>query len=473
MHDCALRYDCTAIYFLNIVQDCVKPKRLCMKIGSSLFRFVLTLFILGVGHSNADGFIYVANSNDGTVSVVDENFNVSFATITVGPGPFDIVITPDGHTLFVLNNDSTISVIDTTSSSFPVTATIDSTTFGGSLPGGPWSGLGISPDGSTLYLAISGLAPNVVNFSSIPPFAPVINSLSISGTLGSPGHVAITPDGTQGFTNVGVGALAFPTPSLASDTPITTTPFHSPGIYSIASETPTVPLAFVSATNTHLITKGLLMVIDPSTDMLTTTVGLNGDNPSGVAISPIVSGNQYVYVANSDTNKVSVVNSTTFTGGTAVSVGNLPKAIATTVDGQFAYVSNFNDNTLSVLNISNPGAPFETKTVHVGSGPNAIVAGPANFVPAILTPPTSLTGTQKKNDFGVIYELFNILQWQPGTIAAASFNIYRDGVLIANVSGSTTTYQDHDREKNVAVTYAVTAVSSSGVESTPITVTIQ
>ncbi|MDP1834412.1 MAG: hypothetical protein Q8K75_00655 [Chlamydiales bacterium] len=86
-------------------------------------------------------------------------------------------------------------------------------------------------------------------------------------------------------------------------------------------------------------------------------------------------------------------------------------------------------------------------------------------------PPSNLQGTQKKNDFGFVYELYNQLTWAPSSSEVAGYYIYRDGNKIATVSATTYAYQDHNREKGVSYTYSVVAFSSSG-ESSPINIVI-
>lgn len=88
-------------------------------------------------------------------------------------------------------------------------------------------------------------------------------------------------------------------------------------------------------------------------------------------------------------------------------------------------------------------------------------------------PPSNLQGKQKKNDFGLEYELYNQLTWSPSPSADTSgYFVYRDGKKIATLDASTYTYQDHNRKKGVTYTYAITAFNSSGGESTPVNVVI-
>lgn len=92
---------------------------------------------------------------------------------------------------------------------------------------------------------------------------------------------------------------------------------------------------------------------------------------------------------------------------------------------------------------------------------------------SFLLPPTNLRGSQQRNDFGIMYEIFNTLQWYPSSsLDAQGYYIYRNNVLIATVNASTTSYQDHDQPRNVTTLYGVAAFDKDGNTSSQATVTI-
>lgn len=94
--------------------------------------------------------------------------------------------------------------------------------------------------------------------------------------------------------------------------------------------------------------------------------------------------------------------------------------------------------------------------------------------PSILDPPSNLQGKQKRNDFGLQYELYNQLIWTPSPSQGISgYFVYRDGKKIATVNASTHSYQDHNRKKGVFYTYAITAFNSIVSESLPINIIIK
>lgn len=86
--------------------------------------------------------------------------------------------------------------------------------------------------------------------------------------------------------------------------------------------------------------------------------------------------------------------------------------------------------------------------------------------PPFPEPPTALTGRYEKNDFGVVYEYYALLSWVPSNSESITgYNIYKNGVKIATVSGVTTQFANHGQNRSQTVIYAVTAVDSLGLES--------
>ena len=81
----------------------------------------------------------------------------------------------------------------------------------------------------------------------------------------------------------------------------------------------------------------------------------------------------------------------------------------------------------------------------------------------------NLKGVQKVNNFGIVRERFNTLSWQLNS-GATEYEIYRDGILIAMLGGSVSSYEDHD-QPSYNQTYAVVAVNGEGA-SIPVTVIV-
>lgn len=88
-------------------------------------------------------------------------------------------------------------------------------------------------------------------------------------------------------------------------------------------------------------------------------------------------------------------------------------------------------------------------------------------------PPSNFQGTQKKNNFGFEYELYNQLTWTPSlSSTTVGYFIYRDGEKIATLNASRYAYQDHNQPRGVASVYSLVAVDGNGNISSPVIVTI-
>ncbi|HKX27419.1 MAG TPA: hypothetical protein VJ302_06985 [Blastocatellia bacterium] len=219
-----------------------------------------------------------------------------------------IAITPDGHIAVVTNGTGTITIVDLLSNNLD-SVDLDLTTYGLTMT----EGVAITPDGK--YALISGgLAPTIVSVQIDTVTPTVVNSLPIlTGITPTPVvSVAITPDGTQA-------------------------------------------LALLGLTNTvAVLTISNGVVGDPLTrvQLLLGPVA-NGD----IAITP---NGKRALVTNNVTNIVSVLNiasgvvtlGNTITGlGSIIFPAGNTFAVSVTLDGKKAYVSNFLDSTLAVLNI--------------------------------------------------------------------------------------------------------------------------
>jgi len=150
------------------------------------------------------------------------------------------------------------------------------------------------------------------------------------------------------------------------------------------------------------------------------------------------------------------------------------------------WLSQSNDKPLwSAFNGSTWSTPLPITSTGIGLDDVTVAYDPTNgqFLAAwndletptyaVLLPSViSLSGFQTKNNFGIVSELFNTLNWIPPVSSnIQSYNVYRNGQLIANTKA--TSYEDHNRSPSVTYTYQVTTVDAFGAESLPVSVTIQ
>jgi YVTN family beta-propeller protein len=108
-------------------------------------------------------------------------------------------------------------------------------------------------------------------------------------------------------------------------------------------------------------------VINGATGWVEETVAA-GTYPEAVAVNPATN---MIYVANQNSNNVTVIDGAT-NAATTVNVGSFPYAVAVNPLTNMIYVANLLSNTVTVMN----GATNATTTVNVGSGPAAVALNP-------------------------------------------------------------------------------------------------
>lgn len=96
----------------------------------------------------------------------------------------------------------------------------------------------------------------------------------------------------------------------------------------------------------------------------------NYSSPYALAMSP---DGKFVYVANSFTHNVTVVNLVSRTAVANIPVGNTPQGLAVSPDGSFVYVANAYSDSISVIDTSLNAV---TNTIQVGHRPSGITISP-------------------------------------------------------------------------------------------------
>lgn len=135
-------------------------------------------------------FVYVTNfittSNTGIVQVIDTGTNTITATITVGTGsvfPSGVAITPDGQTLYVADEfESQLWVIDTATQEVTTTLNVFA------------KALAVSPDGTQLYVCNGGVSVSDTANNQIT------NTIQFAKTR-IPWDVVFTPNGKKAYVS--------------------------------------------------------------------------------------------------------------------------------------------------------------------------------------------------------------------------------------------------------------------------------
>jgi YVTN family beta-propeller protein len=265
---------------------------------------------------------YVTNEFSGTVTPIATTTNTAGPPITAGSYPENIVITPDGKTLYVASG----SYYANGAYSYGTTVTPIATatnTAGPPITTGsqPW-GMAITPDGKTVYVANYGSG-------TVTPIATTTNTAGPPITVGSgPFDIAITPDGkTVYVANLDSGTV----------TPIAT-----------ATNTVGAPI----------------------------TVGSVPLGPFDIAITP---DGKTAYVSDSGSGTVTPIATATNTAGPPITVGSYPENIAITPDGKTAYVTDYDSGTVTpIATATNTAGP----PITVGSYPYAIALATTAQPPA-------------------------------------------------------------------------------------------
>jgi len=305
------------------------------------------VFVAPAGARNA----YVANSGDGTVSVLNLSTNAPAGTIPVGSGPVDVAITPDGAFAYVANSGSdSVSVISTASNSVVETIslavgsiprgiaispdgqtawvansgddtvsvifTATNTLFGGPVPlpaGAMPDGIAISPDGGTAYVAQQGNDVSIVSTATRAIVGTVLDTMG-------PSRIAVGPRGGRAFvTNNRAGETSVTAFNPANGA-VVGGPIPVGAMPSGIAIAPNGVFAYAAAAGDGTVTP-----IATSTNAASPPIlGFNG--PAGVAIAP--DGAQG-YVANSGIDNISSFSTATNSAsGSAIGTGDRPTGLA-------------------------------------------------------------------------------------------------------------------------------------------------
>ncbi|KKH49928.1 PKD domain-containing protein [Methanosarcina sp. 1.H.A.2.2] len=124
------------------------------------------------------------------------------------------------------------------------------------------------------------------------------------------------------------------------------------------------PFAYIANEESNNIS-----VIDTTTNKVTATISV-GSNPIGVAINP---DGTKIYVVNSHSNDVSIIDTATNTVKATVPVGRSPQGVAISSNGKKLYVANRVSNTISVIDTA---INTVASTVTVGKYPAGVAVSP-------------------------------------------------------------------------------------------------
>jgi YVTN family beta-propeller protein len=354
----------------------------------------------GIAMTQFGSKLYVSNYQSGTVSVINPVNNTVIATITVGNSPIALIRNAANTKIYCINQGSnTISLIDQTTNT--VTSTI-------TLPAGrsPTGGV-VAPDGR-LYVLNSGNG----SYTIIEADGATIGPTIVFGTSNSmPYNALYRADGTLFIFKSGVNDLGIVAISTYDNTiidSVTTTGRQISGVFSYSGKS----IIASCITSYNLVSFPLVKPI-PDTWITETTISNGsgrsiavGTNPYGFGITP---DSTKAYVCNFANNNISVVNLATGAIASTIAVGTNPFTVGFNADGSKAFVCNYGSANLTII----PTAGGANQTLSVGNNPHGIAFSPSgtrayvvnygsgsvsvidisSATPAVLTTIANVTGT--------------------------------------------------------------------------------
>jgi YVTN family beta-propeller protein len=237
-------------------------------------------FPIGVAFDSANGYVYVANYNSWTVSVIDGSTNTVQATVPVGSYPNRVAFDSMNENVYVTNTGSdAVSVINGSTNKVVLNITVGSGPVGVAFDSANGN-IYVANTGSNTVSVIDGSANTVV--STIP-----VNS----GPVGAAFDPANDNIYVASYGSSAISVVNGTTNKVVETIPVSS---HSYGLVYDSTN------GDIYATNYG---SDAVSVID----VVTQTVGITvpvGSNPLGIAFDP---ANGNIYVANTGSNTVSVI----------------------------------------------------------------------------------------------------------------------------------------------------------------------
>lgn len=288
--------------------------------------------------------VYVGNTNASTVSVINASTG-SATTIRVGAGPRNITYDPSNFRVYVANLASNnVSVINGTSFVTGVSA-------GQS----PFDGAYDSGNGWVYISDYGGSNLTAINATS--------DTASQEASGESPHSVTYDP---------GNGVLYVANSRSANLTCMATGIVYSVGQTRVG-ESPAMPAANPRSATIYIPNSGSgnVSVVSSLTNQVTGTVTISAGSDPTYAIFDYINGR--VFVIDSGTNRVTVINGTTLVS--SVNVGTSPRFAVLDPANQYVYVVNFGSDNVSVINTTTNTV---ASTIGVGTNPLAGTYDPEN-----------------------------------------------------------------------------------------------
>jgi YVTN family beta-propeller protein len=308
--------------------------------------------------------VYVTNRYSDHISVINDTTNNIQKNITVNDGPSSIAVNPNTNMVYVTNYGFTnISIVNGSTNSIAGNVTIfkPSDSSKSFSPLDLFNDVAVNPNTNRIYVAnttnnstsvIDGNTNRVVKNIVVGAFPSSIVVDSKRNLVYVANHYSNTISVINGTTDTVIQTFGVSgTPQSIAVNPNTNIVYvESPDYYNFGSST-------VSLINPDLIRnlENLIQV---------------GNSPLSLAVNPF---NHAIYVSNSHSNTVSVINSSIKDVVDNIAVGKFPFGVAINGITNKIYVANEHSNTTSVID----GETNQVKNVTVGGFPIGIAVNPS------------------------------------------------------------------------------------------------
>ncbi|MEU9132750.1 Ig-like domain repeat protein, partial [Kitasatospora sp. NPDC048540] len=314
--------------------------------------------------------VYVTSDSSRFVTVIATATNSIADSIDLNPDPApptppparcDIptgitTTPPNGRYAYVTCHDTVVAIDTGTSSVARVTNTAGQVADDA-------QGIAASPDGTRIYF---------VNFRS--DTLSTVNTatkqiISTASVMHQPRDVAVSPDGSRIYvSNESSNTISVISSATNTATAITTSIKPNPVSIAVGPDGKHAYVANYGDNSTS--------VIDTGTNKVSTTVPV-GTHPTTATVRP---DGKYVYVAGDDT--ISALTPDASATTTIHGTGQEPSGLAVSNDNKFLFVSHFNSNNISVIQVDDAGSGIVKGTISItipgleSSNPEGLAVGP-------------------------------------------------------------------------------------------------
>jgi len=246
---------------------------------------------------------------------------------------------------------------------------------------------------------------------------------------GNPTNVAVNPTGTRAYVNCGSKSADICVIDTNTNTIIKTVVMAAIGNAGTNNLFVNRGMAFNLTGTILYVTCNVVSIcmMDTKTNEFVGTPASAGQAPNTIVVNP---SNTLIYVANTQSHDVSVINTTNSSTVATVKVGTHPFEMAITPDGSRVYVANQASAAVSVIDTKSNSV---TKTIPVGGGPTGVVINPTG---------TRVYVTNHTNFFGGIPNTVSVIDTSNDSVIATipvgsspvgiSINVTGTRVYVAN-----------------------------------------